>query len=89
MGLDEAHAAHVGGEVVDHLGALGGGAAGFEQGEVAHLVLDAWRLLVPLAQRLVVDATDLGVAALLQHLHQMATDKAAGAGNDHEIILGH
>ena len=58
MGLDEAHAAHVGGEVVDHPGALGGGPAGLEQVEVAHLVLDARRLLVPLGERLDVDAAD-------------------------------
>ena len=32
------------------------------------------------------EANDL---ALLQHAHQMATDEATGAGDDHEIILGH
>ncbi len=89
MRLDEAHAAHVGGEVVDHPGALGGLAAGLEQGEVADLVLHARRLLVPLGERLHVDGADLGVAALLQDADQMATDEATGAGDDHEIILGH
>ena len=89
VGLDEAHAAHVGGQVVDHPGALGGGPAGLEQGEVAHLVLDARRLLVPLAERLHVDAADLGVAALLQDANQVTADEATGAGDDHEIILGH
>ena len=89
VGLDEAHAAHVGGEVVDHRRALGGGPAGFELGEVAHLVLDARGLLVPLGERLHVDAADLGVAALLQHTDQMAADEATSAGDDHEIILGH
>jgi hypothetical protein len=29
------------------------------------------------------------VAALLQHLHQMAADEATGTGYDDEIILGH
>ena len=89
MGLDEAHAAHVGGEVVDHLGALGGGAAGLEQGEIAHLVLDARMLLVPLGERLDVDGADLLMTALLQDAHQMAADEATGTGYDHEIILGH
>ena len=70
-------------------GALGGGAAGLEQGEVAHLVLDARRRLVPLVERLDVDGADLGVAALLQDADQMAADEATGAGDDHEIILGH
>jgi hypothetical protein len=89
VGLDEAHAAHVGGEVVDRARALGGGAAGLEQGEVAHLVLDARGLLVPLVERLDVDGADLGMAALLQDADQMAADEATGAGDDHEIILGH
>ncbi len=87
MGLDEAHAAHVGGQVVDHAGALGGGPAGLEQGEVAHLVLDAGRLLVPLGERLHVDGADPAVAALLQDAHQVTTDEATRASDDHEIIL--
>ncbi len=44
-------------------------------------------LLVPFAQRLVVDRTDLRVAALLQHLHQVAADEATRAGDDDKIIL--
>jgi hypothetical protein len=75
VGLDEAHAAYVGGEIVDHARTLGGGTAGFEQGEVAHLVLDARDLLVPLLERLDVDCTDLAMAALLQDADQMAADE--------------
>ena len=89
VGLDEAHAAHVGRQVVDHLGVLGGLAARLEQGEIAHLILDAGSLLVPLVEGLHVDGADLGVAALLQHAHQVATDEATGASDDDEIILGH
>ena len=89
VGLDEPHAAHVGGQVVDHLGVLGRLAAGLEQGQVAHLVLDARRLLVPLLERLHVHGADLAVTALLKHAHQMATDEATGTGDDHEIILRH
>jgi hypothetical protein len=85
---DSMHSAF-GGEVVDHARALGGGPAGLEQGEVAHLVLDARGLLVPLVERLDVDGADLGMAALLQDADQMAADEATGAGDDHEIILGH
>ena len=44
--LDEAHAAHVGGQVVDHAGVLGGGPAGLEAGKVADLVLDPGGLLI-------------------------------------------
>ena len=47
------------------------------------------RLLVPLVERLHVDGADPGVAALLQHADQVAADEATGAGDDHEIILGH
>ena len=89
VGLDEAHAAHVGGEVVDHPGALGGGPARLEQGEVAHLVLDARGLLVPLGERLHVDGADLGMAALLQDANQVTADEATGSGDDDQIILGH
>ena len=89
MSLDEAHAAHVSGEVVDHARTLSSGAAGLEQGEVGDLVLDAGGLLVPLVERLHVDGADLGVAALLQDADEMAADEAAGASNDYEIIFGH
>jgi hypothetical protein len=89
VSLDEAHAAHVGGEVVNHARTLGGGAAGLEQGEVAHLVLDARGLLVPVVERLHVDGADLGMATLPQGTDQMSPDEATGTGDDHEIIFGH
>ena len=89
MSLDEAHAAHVGGEVVDHARTLGGGAADIEKGEVSNLVLDTRGRLIPLVQRLHVDGADIGVATLLQDTNQMAADEATGAGDDHEIICGH
>src|SRR3982075_950646 len=89
VGLDEAHAAHVGGQVVDHAGAPGGRPAGLEPGEGADLVLDARRLLVPLGERLHVDGADLGVPALLQYTHQVTADEATGAGDDHEIVSRH
>jgi hypothetical protein len=63
VGLDETHAAHVGREVVDHARALGGCPAGLEQGQIADLVLDAGKLLVPFGERLHVDRPDLLVAA--------------------------
>ena len=89
MGLDKAHAAHVGRQVVDHPRVLGGGPAGLEEGQVADLVFHTRRLLVPLVERLHVDGADLGMASLLQDTDQMAADETTGTGDDHEIILGH
>ena len=89
VSLDEAHAAHISGEVVDHARIPRGGATGIEKGEVSNLVVDARGLLIPLVQRLSVDSADIGVATLLQHANQMAADETTGAGDDHEIIWGH
>ena len=89
VSFDETHATHVGGEVVDHARTLGGGAALLEQGEIAHMVLDAWSLLVPLVERFKVDSADISVATLLQNVNEMAADEAAGPGNDYKIIFGY
>ena len=88
--LDEAHAAHVGGEVVDHRAHPSRAArAGVAKVAGQPQVLDVVEALVPLVERLDVDRADLGVATLLQNADQMAADEAAGAGDNHKIILGH
>src|SRR5262249_6000947 len=89
VGLDEAHAAHVGGEVVDGARPPGGPPAVVQPAKIAHLVLHPGDRLVPLLERLHVDGADPAVAALLQGAHQMSADKTSGAGHQHKIVLGH
>ena len=80
--LDEAHAAHVGGEVVDRARALDGVHGRRRcRSQVGDEVLDAVGALVPLVERLDVDGADLGMAALLQGADEMAADEAAAAGD--------
>ena len=87
MVLDEAHAAHVGAEIVNHARTTGRFVARLEQSKIADLVLDTNGRLVPLVERLHIDGADPGLAALHQDTDQMAADEPTGAGHHHEIIL--
>ncbi len=80
--LDEAHAAHVGGEVEDLLDAVDRGPAGAELAQVEDEVLGAGVHLVPLAERLDVGRADL-VAAAQQVGDQPSADESATAGDEH------
>ena len=80
--LDEAHAAHVGGEHVDLARAVGRAMRVLEQGEVGDDVLGVGVHLVPLLQRLDVDRAD--AEPLLEQVgDQVAPDEAAAAGDQH------
>ena len=59
--LDEPHAAHVGGEVVDDRGFFAGLLAGFLFLQVELQVLDAAEFLIPLIKRFDVDGPDVCV----------------------------
>ena len=90
VGLDEAHAAHVGGEVVDHPARPwrrpGRARAGRGRPPGSRRPGCFW---YHSPSGLHVDGADLRVAALLQDVDEMAADEATGAGDDDEIILGH
>ncbi len=57
--LDEAHAAHVAGEVVDVRDAADGVPARLERAEVGDAVVDVREHLVPLVERLDVDRAEV------------------------------
>ena len=85
--LDEAHAAHVGGQVVDPIGAIGGLDTGFFVLEVEGEVLGLGEALIPLPLRLFVDGADF--VSLLEHgFDEVAADESTGAG-DEDVRFAH
>ena len=85
--LDEAHAAHVGGEIVDPVGAVGSLDAGFFILEVEGEVLGFGEALIPLPLGLFVDGADF--VPLVEHgLDEVAADEASGAG-DEDVLSVH
>jgi hypothetical protein len=84
--LDEAHAAHVGGEVVDFVGTFGRIFAVFLEIQIEGQILDVIEALVPLVERFCVDGSD--TLALLAKLgNQMATDEATSACYNNPSIV--
>ena len=79
--FDEAHAAHIRGEVVDFVRALGGNLAVFLEIQIELQILDVREALVPLAGRLSVHGADVLVTLFAKPSDQMATDKSTCAGN--------
>ena len=75
--LDEAHAAHVGGEIEDVRRAVGRRVARLLLAQVGGDVVDAVVLLIPAAERLQVDGANVLEAAALQLGDEMSADEAA------------
>ena len=84
--LDKAHAAHVGGEIVDQRRAFERFFAGFLFAEIEHDIFDIVELLVPLAQGLDVDGANRPEALPPQIGHEMPADKPARSA-DHDFLL--
>ena len=85
--LDEAHAAHVRGEVVDLHRALDGVDGVLLVAEVHGDRLDARHAQVPVGQGLAVDGPDVRVALLREVARQRPGDEAARPGDDDEVVL--
>ena len=73
--LDEPHPAHVTGEIIHVLHALGGHFADLTARTIGDVIFGKVMHLVPFLQRLDIDGPDLGVAEGLEVLDQMAADK--------------
>ena len=84
--LDEAHAAHVGGEIIDFVRALGRCLAVFAQIQVERKIFDIIKALVPLFERLDIHGANALVSLAAQVRHQMPADKSSCAGNHHSIV---
>ena len=85
--LDETHAAHVRGQVIDLDGALAGPLAVVLFLEVHAQALDARHPLVPFGQRLFVDRADPRESLVVEVSRQGPGDESAGAGDDDLVIL--
>ena len=87
--LDEAHAAHVGGQVVDRAGASGGGPARLQQREVATTWFSTSGVWYHSASGFTSTARILLWPPAPAAANQVTADEATGAGDDDQIILGH
>ena len=83
--LDEAHAAHVGCEVVHDGGVARRCLAGVLSLKIELQVLDLREALVPLVERLDIDGANLPMSLPEQVGNQMAADKSAAAAHDDQI----
>ena len=86
VALDEAHAAHVGGQVVDLDRPLAGPGAVVADADVEDEVLDAGGPLVPLVEGLLVDGPDAREALVVEVADERPGDEAAGPGDDEEVV---
>jgi hypothetical protein len=84
VALDEAHPAHVGGEIEDLRRAVDGLSRSLEQGNVEDAVVGCVENLMPLVQRLAVDRPHLAPLAQ-QRGDEMSADEAAAAGDEHRF----
>ena len=85
--FDEAHAAHVGGEVVDIADAAARFLAFVAEIEIGLDVLDVVEHLVPLVERFDVDAANPLDALLAQLRDQMSANEPAAACYENNLIL--
>ena len=84
--LDEAHPAHIGGEVVYLYRALDGADGVLLLAQVHGEAFHAGHALVPFRQRLAVDGADARVAKVVEVTSQRACDKPAGAPDDDQVV---
>ena len=80
--LDEAHAAHVGREIVNHFGIAADELAGVEALHVHHQIFHIAMELVPVVEGFLIDRTDVGEAFVFEKLDEVSADEAAGSGDD-------
>ena len=84
--FDEAHAAHVCGEVVNLVAAVGGLDAGVFEFEVEGEVLGFGEALIPLPLGFFIDGAD-AVSRGEEVLDEFAADESAGAGYEGWVVL--
>ena len=89
VGLDEAHAAHVGRKVEDEIDPLHDRFARFAALEIDVQVLSRRVELMPLVERLGIDRPDASVAELPQSPHQVPADEASGTGDENPVLRTH
>src|SRR5690349_8332627 len=80
--LDEPHAAHVAGEVIDGVHPLDGLERGIAQVQIRNDVFGFRMNLIPLLERLDIDTAHLAVSLVEQFSDQMPADESAPAANN-------
>ena len=85
--FDEAHAPHVGGEVVNLGRALAGAPAVLLLTQVEAEIRDAGQHPIPLAERLLVHGADIRESLLLEVEREVAANEPAAAGDDDQVVL--
>ena len=85
--LDETHAAHVGGEVIDFHRAFADALAIVLDAHVEAEVLHAGHVQIPFVKRLLVHRADVGEAFFGEIQGEVAGDESAGAGDDDQVVL--
>ena len=85
--LDETHAAHVGGEIVNFHRAFADALAVVLVAHVQAEVLHAGNVQIPFVKRLLVHRADVGEAFVLEIQREVAGDESARAGDDDQIVL--
>jgi hypothetical protein len=87
--LNEAHSAHVGGQIVDFARAIASRAARGQVLQVENHVLDLFVHLIPFLEGLDIDRAQVRITLLAEVGQQMAANKAAAAGDQNQLVLGH
>src|SRR5277367_335537 len=87
VAFDKAHAAHVGGEIVNVAGPFGDSLATRFQIQIQGEVFDAGEVLIPLTEGLNVHSPDSRAAPRAQARYETAADESAGACDDYEFAL--
>jgi hypothetical protein len=87
--LDESHAAHVCGQVINQGRPFDGLLGGFLFAKIENHIFDIIELLVPSAERLDIDRAKIGVALPPEIGNEMAADESASAADDNFLIRAH
>src|SRR6185436_7449133 len=83
--FDEAHPAHVRGEIIDLCGIAQRGLASFSLLKIQLQILDLGKDLVPVIKRLLINGANVPMALAKQVTHQMTADEPTGAADDNFI----
>ena len=85
--LDEAHAAHVGGQIINVLSAGGGLDAVLAQVQIEDEVLHVVKNLIPLVERFDIHGADPGISLAAEIGDQSPSDKAPASSHYNQLIF--
>jgi len=89
VGLDEAHAAHVGRKIVNRTTTCDGFLASFFSLKIKHQVLDVIKLLIPFSQGPVINGPNVRMSLPAKISDQVAPNKTAPTTNNNFFRIVH